>query len=399
VNVAIEHVMGEAQVAQTKDIRNIAMTATHGDEKIASLIVEAMKRVGKDGVITTEYAVGGETALYISEGMQFDRGYLSPYFVTDSDRGECVLEDCYILISEERIASMRQVIPVLEQVAREGKPLLVIAGDVEGEALSTMVVNKLRGSLACAAVRAPGSGDNRKALLEDIAVFSGGRAFTEDLGASVVQARPIDLGKARKVVITKDTISLIEGAGAPEEISARAKMIRVMAESADTGSAEKLRERLARLVGGIARIQAGGVTDEDALDQAYKIQSAMFASNAITAGWVSGGGLALLRAKKAVDRLTCQEEGENAGTRSVAYALMQPISRLVENSGRSPTQLVHQIQEQAALVNGFNAKSGKVENLDEAGVIEPARLLVQTLRIAFSHTREILLTGAWDVTP
>jgi len=173
----------------------------------------------------------------------------------------------------------------------------------------------------------------------------------------------------------------------------------VMAEGADSGSAEKLRERLARLVGGIARIQAGGVTDEDALDQAYKIQSAMYSSNAITAGWVSGGGLALIRAKKAVERLTCQEEGGNAGTRSVAYALMQPIARLVENSGRSPTQLVHQIEEEATLVNGFNARSGKVENLDEAGVVEPALLLVQALRIAFSHTREILLTGAWDLTP
>jgi len=400
VETAVDHITGEAKAIQTNDIRHIAMTAAHGDEKIASLLPEAIRRVGKDGVITSEYALGGQTVLIISEGMQLDHGYLSPHFITDADRGECVLEDCFILISEEKINSMKQFLPILEQVAKAGKPVLVIAGEVEGEALSLMVVNKMNGLLGCAAIKAPGFGENRKALLEDIAVFTGGKAFTEDLGSSIAHARLIDLGKARKAVITKDSTSLIEGSGAPQAISARARMLRGIAEGTDPSSAQKLQERLAKLVGGIATIQAGGVTDEDVREQAYRIQSAMHAyKDAVTDGWVSGGGLALLGAKQAVDRLTSEKEAENAGVRAIANALQQPISRLVENSGRSPTHILHEIQEAPTMVNGFNATSGKVENLNDVGVIEPALVLIQALRIAFSHTREILLTGAWDLTP
>jgi chaperonin GroEL len=375
-------------------VAQVGTISANSDATIGKIIAEAMDKVGKDGVITVEEAKTLETSLDVVEGMQFDRGYLSPYFVTDAERMEVVLENPVILIHEKKISSMKDLLPVLEQVARLGRPLLIVAEDVEGEALATLVVNKLRGTLQAAAVKAPGFGDRRKAMLEDIAVLTGGRAITEDLGIKLENIKLEDLGKAKKVTIDKDNTTIVEGAGTKNAIEGRVKQMRAQIE--DTTSdydREKLQERLAKLVGGVAVIKVGAATETEMKEKKARVEDAMHATKAaVEEGIVPGGGVALLRAAKGLDGLKL--EGDQAvGLQIVRRALEEPMRWIAQNAGSEGSIVVSKVRDMKQ-DEGFNAATDNYEDLVKAGVIDPAKVVRNALQNASSIASLLLTTEA-----
>jgi chaperonin GroEL len=377
-----------------KMIAQVGTISANNDETIGSIIAEAMEKVGKDGVITVEEAKSMETSLEVVEGMQFDRGYLSPYFVTDPERMEVVLENALVLIHEKKISNMKDVLPLLEQVAKLGQPLLIIAEDLEGEALATLVVNKLRGTLQVAAVKAPGYGDRRKAMLEDIAILTGGKAITEDLGLKLENLKVDDLGKAKKITIDKDNTTIVEGAGKAKDIEGRIKQLRMQVEETTSDyDREKLQERLAKLVGGVAIIKVGAATETEMKEKKARVEDAMHATKAaVEEGIVAGGGVALLRCVKAVQAV--KAEGDEAvGVSIIKRALEEPLRQIAGNSGQEGAVVVGKVREMKT-DEGFNALTEKYENLVEAGVIDPTKVVRSALQNAASIASLLLTTEA-----
>jgi chaperonin GroEL len=378
-----------------KEIAQVATIASNNDKTIGNLIAEAMEKVGKDGVITVEESKSADTVLDVVEGMQFDRGYLSPYFVTDAERMECVLEDALILIHEKKISVMKDMLPLLEQVARAGKPLLIIAEDVEGEALATLVVNKLRGTLHTAAVKAPGFGDRRKAMLEDIAILTGGKAITEDLGIKLENIKLEDLGRAKKVVVDKDNTTIVEGAGKASAIEGRIKQIRAQIEETTSDyDREKLQERLAKLAGGVAVIKVGAATETAMKEKKARVEDALNATRAaVEEGIVPGGGVALLRASKAIDRLKVEGD-EKVGAQIVKRALEEPIRQIVENAGLEGSVVVEKVKAETVPTRGFDAETMDFVDMLQAGIIDPAKVERVALENAASIASLLLTTEA-----
>jgi chaperonin GroEL len=378
-----------------KEIAQVATIASNNDKTIGNLIAEAMEKVGKDGVITVEESKSAETVLDVVEGMQFDRGYLSPYFVTDPERMECVLEDALILIHEKKISVMKDMLPLLEQVARAGKPFLIIAEDVEGEALATLVVNKLRGTLHCAAVKAPGFGDRRKAMLEDIATLTGGKAITEDLGIKLENIKLEDLGKAKKVVVDKDNTTIVEGAGKTAGIEGRIKQIRAQIEETTSDyDREKLQERLAKLAGGVAVIKVGAATETAMKEKKARVEDALNATRAaVEEGIVPGGGVALLRASTKIETLKLEGD-EKVGANIVRRALEEPIRQIVENAGLEGSVIVEKVKAEKVLNRGFDAESLEYVDMIEAGIIDPTKVERVALQNAASVASLLLTTEA-----
>jgi chaperonin GroEL len=378
-----------------KEIAQVAAIAANNDKTIGSLIAEAMEKVGKDGVITVEEAKAMETTLEVVEGMQFDRGYLSPYFVTDPERMEAVLEDALILIHEKKISVMKDMLPLLEQVARAGRPFLVIAEEVEGEALATLVVNKLRGTLACCAVKAPGFGDRRKAMLQDIATLTGGKAITEDLGIKLENIKLEDLGKAKKVVVDKDNTTIVEGAGNAKEIEGRIKQIRAQIEETTSDyDREKLQERLAKLAGGVAVIKVGAATETEMKEKKARVEDALNATRAaVEEGIVPGGGVALLRAAKGLDGLKLSGD-EATGAGIVRRALEEPIRQIVENAGHEGSVVVEKVKAGREVSYGFDAESNEYVDMLQAGIIDPTKVERIALQNAASIASLLLTTEA-----
>ncbi len=375
-------------------IAQVGTISANHDETIGRIIAEAMEKVGKDGVITVEEARSMDTSLDVVEGMQFDRGYLSPYFVTDPERMEVVLENPVILIHEKRISAMKDLLPLLELVARASRPLLIIAEDIEGEALATIVVNKLRGTLRVAAVKAPGYGDRRKAMLEDLAVLTGGKAVTEDLGVRLESLTIEYLGQAKKVTIDKDNTTIVEGAGSAASIAGRVKQLRAQVE--DTASdydREKLQERLAKLVGGVAIIKVGAATETELKEKKARVEDAMHATKAaVEEGIVPGGGVALLRASKALQRLEVVGD-EQVGVKIIARAIEEPMRWIAENAGHEGSIVVQRVR-QMNDDEGFNAQTERYENLVAAGVIDPTKVVRSALQNAASIASLLLTTEA-----
>jgi chaperonin GroEL len=399
VDKAVEAVVAELKKLSkaTKDPKEIAQVGTisaNGDETIGKIISEAMQKVGKEGVITVEEAKGLETTLETVEGMQFDRGYLSPYFVTDPERMEAVLEDPYILIHEKKISSMKDLLPLLEQVARSGKPLLIVAEEVEGEALATLVVNKLRATLNACAVKAPGFGDRRKAMLEDIATLTGGRMIAEDLGIKLESVTLKDLGRAKRVTIDKDNTTIVDGGGSKKDIEARVKQIRAQIE--DTTSdydREKLQERLAKLVGGVAVINVGAATETEMKEKKARVEDALHATRAaVEEGIVPGGGVAYLRCLPVLEKLGLSG-GEKFGVDIVRRALEEPLRWIVQNGGWEGSIVVNKVREGKDAF-GFNAQTGIYEDLLQAGVIDPTKVARFALQNASSVASLMLTTEA-----
>src|SRR5215510_13157691 len=378
-----------------KEIAQVATIAANNDKTIGDLIADAMEKVGKDGVITVEESKSADTNLDVVEGMRFDRGYLSPYFVTDPERMECVVEDAVILIHEKKISVMKDMLPLLEQVARAGKPFLVIAEDVEGEALATLVVNKLRGTLHCSAVKAPGFGDRRKAMLEDIAILTGGKAITEDLGIKLENIKLEDLGKAKKVVVDKDNTTVIDGAGSQKEIEGRIKQIRAQIEETTSDyDREKLQERLAKLAGGVAVIKVGAATETEMKEKKARVEDALNATRAaVEEGVVPGGGVALLRASKAVDRVTAEGD-EKVGALIVKRALEEPIRQIVENAGLEGSVIVEKVKAEKVATRGFDAESLEFVDMIQSGIIDPTKVERVALQNAASVAALLLTTEA-----
>jgi chaperonin GroEL len=375
-------------------IAQVGTISANLDETIGRIIAEAMEKVGKDGVITVEEARTLDTTLDIVEGMQFDRGYLSPYFVTDPERMEVVLENPVILIHEKKISSMKDLLPVLELVAHAGRPLLIIAEDLEGDALATLVVNKLRGTIKVAAVKAPGFGDRRKAMLEDLAILTGGKAVTEDLGIKLESLKLDDLGQAKKITIDKDTTTIIEGAGLPASIEGRVKQLRVQVEDSSSDyDREKLQERLAKLVGGVAVIKVGAATETEMKEKKARVEDAMHATKAaVEEGIVPGGGVALLRAAKALEALKLEGE-EQLGIAIVARAIEEPMRWIATNAGHDGAVVVQRVKDMKD-DEGFNAQTEQYENLVAAGVIDPAKVVRSALQNAASIASLLLTTEA-----
>ena len=396
---AVEAVVDNLRKTSTKVtggmIAQVGAISANNDPTIGTIIAEAMDKVGKDGVITVEEAKTLETSLEVVEGMQFDRGYLSPYFVTDQDRMEVVLENPIILIHEKKISSMKDLLPLLEQVARLSRPLLIIAEDVEGEALATLVVNKLRGTLQGAAVKAPGFGDRRKAMLEDIAILTNGKAITEDLGLKLENIRVEDLGKAKKVTIDKDNTTIIEGDGTQQAIAGRVKQIRAQIEETTSDyDREKLQERLAKLVGGVAIIQVGAATETEMKEKKARVEDAMHATKAaVEEGIVPGGGVALLRAAKALDDLKLDAD-QKLGANIVRRALEEPMRWIAQNAGFEGSIVVQRVREAKHKDEGFNAQTETYENLVKAGVIDPTKVVRAALQNAGSIASLLLTTEA-----
>jgi chaperonin GroEL len=395
VEVIVEEVKKMSRPVTGNMVAQVGTISANSDATIGKIIAEAMDKVGKDGVITVEEAKTLETSLDVVEGMQFDRGYLSAYFVTDPERMEVVLENPVILIHEKKISSMKDLLPVLEQVARLGRPLLIIAEDIEGEALATLVVNKLRGTLQAAAVKAPGFGDRRKAMLEDIAILTGGRAITEDLGIKLENIKLEDLGKAKKVTIDKDNTTIVEGGGTSSAIEGRVKQIRAQVE--DTTSdydREKLQERLAKLVGGVAVIKVGAATETEMKEKKARVEDAMHATKAaVEEGIVPGGGVALVRSAKALDKLKL--EGDQAvGLQIIRRAIEEPMRWIAMNAGQEGSIIVSKVKEQKNADEGFNAATEVYEDLVKAGVIDPAKVVRSALQNASSIASLLLTTEA-----
>ena len=377
-------------------VAQVGMISANSDLTIGTIIAEAMEKVGKDGVITVEEAKTLETSLEVVEGMQFDRGYLSAYFVTDAERMEVVLENPVILIHEKKISSMKDLLPLLEQVARSGKPFLIIAEDVEGEALATLVVNKLRGTLHTCAVKAPGFGDRRKAMLEDIAILTGGKAITEDLGIKLENIKLEDLGKAKKVVVDKDNTTIVEGAGKSSTIEGRIKQIRAQIdETTSDYDREKLQERLAKLAGGVAVIKVGAATETAMKEKKARVEDALNATRAaVEEGIVPGGGVALLRASKSIDALKKLEGDERVGALIVKRALEEPIRQIVENAGLEGSVIVEKVKAETVPTRGYDAESMEYVDMLQAGIIDPAKVERVALQNAASIASLLLTTEA-----
>ncbi len=377
-------------------IAQVGAISANNDLSIGKIIAEAMNKVGKEGVITVEESKTMETTLEVVEGMQFDRGYLSPYFVTDPDRMEAVLEEPYILIHEKKISNLKDMLPILEQVAKSGKPLLIIAEDIEGEALATLIVNKIRGTLQCAAVKAPGFGDRRKAMLEDIAILTGGKVISEDLGLKLENVSIEDLGRAKTVKIDKDNTTIIEGYGKPEDIQARIKQLRVLKEETTSDyDREKLQERLAKLVGGVAVIKVGAATESELKEKKARVEDAMHATKAaVESGIVPGGGVALLRAAKVLDELKIEDPDEKIGVEIIKRACEEPLRQIAANAGHEGAIVVEKVREKDEINFGFNAQTEVYEDLIKAGVIDPAKVTKTALQNAASIASLLLTTEA-----
>src|SRR6266566_4773901 len=396
VEVAVEEIKKLAKdVKKGPMIAQVATVSANNDTHIGNIIAEAMDKVGKDGVITVEEAKSIETTLDVVEGMQFDRGYLSPYFVTDPDRMECVLENCLVLIHEKKISTMKDLLPLLEQVAKMGRPLLIIAEEVEGEALATLVVNKLRGTLQAAAVKAPGFGDRRKAMLDDIATLTNGRSITEDLGIKLENIQIEDLGTAKKIVIDKDNTTIVEGGGKRAAIEGRVKQIRVQLEETTSDyDREKLQERLAKLVGGVAIIKVGAATETEMKEKKARVEDAMHATRAaVEEGIVPGGGVALSRCVGALDKLKVEGD-EQIGINVVKRALVEPLRQIAENSGEEGAIVLGKVNDSKDNNFGYNALTGEYEDLVKAGVLDPTKVVRTALQNAGSIAALMLTTEA-----
>ena len=405
IDKAVEHATAAiqklAKPVKGDAIAQVGTVSANGDQTIGNIIAEAMNKVGKDGVITVEESKTMDTSLEVVEGMQFDRGYLSPYFVTDPERMEAVLDNPLILINEKKISSMKDLLPLLEQVAKLGKPMLIIAEDVEGEALATLVVNKLRGTLNIAAVKAPGFGDRRKAMLEDIAILTGGKVISEDLGIKLENVKLEDLGRAKKITIDKDNTTIVEGSGKGSDIEGRVKTLRAQIE--DTSSdydREKLQERLAKLVGGVAVIKVGAATETEMKEKKARVEDAMHATRAaVEEGIVPGGGVALVRAAKALEKFEIFKDGEGdpdeqIGVNIVRRALEEPLRQIVQNAGKEGAVIVEKVRSEKNENVGFNAATETFEDLVKAGVIDPAKVTRTALQNASSIAGLMLTTEA-----
>jgi len=393
VEVAVGEIKRLSRDVKGDMIAQVGTISANTDKQVGNIIAEAMKKVGKDGVITVEESRTMETTLEVVEGMQFDRGYLSPYFITDPERMECVLEDVYILIHEKKISSMKDLLPLLEQTAKMSKPLLIIAEDVEGEALATLVVNKLRGTLQTCAVKAPGFGDRRKAMLEDIAILTGAKAITEDLGIKLENVKLEDLGRAKKVTIDKDNTTIVAGAGKASEIEGRIKQLRVQVEETTSDyDKEKLQERLAKLVGGVAVIKVGAATETELKEKKARVEDAMHATRAaVEEGIVAGGGSALLRCLPALEKLKLHDD-EAIGVNIVKRALEEPLRLIAQNAGHEGALIVGRVRESKEENFGFNAETGEFGDLVKAGVIDPAKVTRLALQNAASIVSLMLTT-------
>jgi chaperonin GroEL len=395
VEVAVEEIKKLHRDVKGDMIAQVGTISANNDKQIGGIIAEAMKKVGKDGVITVEESKTMDTTLEVVEGMQFDRGYLSPYFITDPERMECILENALILIHEKKISSMKDLLPLLEQIAKLGKPLMIIAEEVEGEALATLVVNKLRGTLQCAAVKAPGFGDRRKAMLEDIAVLTGGKAVTEDLGIKLENVKIEDLGKAKKITIDKDNTTIVEGAGKASEIEGRVKQIRQQVEITTSDyDREKLQERLAKLVGGVAVIKVGAATETELKEKKARVEDAMHATRAaVEEGIVPGGGAALLRALNALEKIKAEGD-ELVGVGIVKRALEEPARQIAHNAGFEGAVVIGKIRDSKDEHFGFNADTGEYGDMVKMGVIDPAKVTRLALQNAASIAGLMLTTEA-----
>jgi len=396
VKKAVEEIHKLSKDIKGEMIAQVGSISANNDPDIGNIIAEAMKKVGKDGVITVEEAKSIETSLEVVEGMQFDRGYLSPYFVTDPERMECVLEDCYVLLNEKKISSLKDMLPLLEQVAKTGKPFLVLAEDVEGEALATLVVNRLRGTLQGCSVKAPGFGDRRKAMLEDIAILTGGKVISEDLGIKLENVQLEDLGQAKKVTIDKDNTTIVEGAGKGEDIAGRVKQIRAQVEETSSDyDREKLQERLAKLVGGVAIIKVGAATEIELKEKKARVEDAMHATKAAAEeGIVPGGGVAFLRAIKALEKLKLEDEDQQSGVNILKRALEEPLRQIVQNAGQEGAIVVAKVAESKDPNFGYNAEKEQYEDLVAAGIIDPTMVARTALENASSIAGLLLTTEA-----
>ena len=395
VIAAVEAISAMSKPVKGSAIAQVGTISANGDSTIGNIIASAMDKVGKDGVITVEESKSLETSLDVVEGMQFDRGYLSPYFVTDPDRMECVLENAFILLNEKKVSSMKDLLPVLEQVAKQGRPLLIVAEDVEGEALATLVVNKLRGTLQVCAVKAPGFGDRRKAMLEDIAILTGGQVISEDLGIKLENIKLEDLGKAKKITIDKDNSTIVEGGGKNADISGRVGTIRRQIEETTSDyDREKLQERLAKLVGGVAVIKVGAATETELKEKKARVEDAMHATRAaVEEGIDPGGGVTMVRAAKALDALKLKDEDEQIGVNIIRRALEEPLRKIAENAGCEGAVIVERVKNDKDNF-GFNAATEKFEDLVKAGVIDPAKVARTALQNAASIASLMLTTEA-----
>jgi chaperonin GroEL len=395
VETAVEKIKELAKPVKGDMIAQVATVSANNDSTIGNIIAEAMKKVGKDGVITVEEAKAIETTLDVVEGMQFDRGYLSPYFVTDPDRMECVLENALILINEKKISTMKDLLPLLEQVAKMGRPLLIIAEDVEGEALATLVVNKLRGTLQAVAVKAPGFGDRRKAMLEDIAILTGGKSLTEDLGIKLENVHIEDLGKAKKIVIDKDNTTIVEGAGKHQALEGRVKQLRTQIdETTSDYDREKLQERLAKLVGGVAVIKVGAATETEMKEKKARVEDAMHATRAaVEEGIVPGGGVAFIRAVPALEKLKLEGD-EQIGVNIVKRSLEEPLRMIASNAGHEGAVVLGKVKESKDSNYGFNAATDDYTDMISAGILDPAKVTRTALQNAASISALMLTTEA-----
>jgi chaperonin GroEL len=399
IDKAVERVVAElksisVETAGKKEIAQVGTISANSDEEIGNLIADAMEKVGKDGVITVEEAKGLETTLETVEGMQFDRGYLSPYFVTDPERMEAVLEDAMILIHDKKISSMKDLLPVLEKVAQMGRPLLIVSEDVEGEALATLVVNKLRGTLKVCAVKAPGFGDRRKAMLQDIAVLTGGQVISEEVGFKLENAVLSDLGRAKRIVVDKDNTTLVDGGGETDAIQGKIKEIKsAIDKSTSDYDREKLQERLAKLAGGVAVINVGAATETEMKEKKARVEDALHATRAaVEEGIVPGGGVALLRAQKALDGLKLDDHDEQVGISIVRRALEEPIRQIANNAGVEGSIVVAKVRESDSPSYGYNARTDEYEDLVQSGVIDPTKVTRTALQNAASIAGLLLTT-------
>jgi chaperonin GroEL len=382
--------------AGKKEIAQVGSISANNDKEIGDLIAEAMEKVGKDGVITVEEAKGLETTLETVDGMQFDRGYLSPYFVTDPEKMESVLEDAYILIHDKKISSMKDLLPILEKVAQMGKPMLIIAEDVEGEALATLVVNKLRGTLRISAVKAPGFGDRRKAMLQDVAVLTGGQVISEEVGFKLENAVVSDLGRAKRIVVDKDNTTLIDGAGEDDKIQGRVKEIKTAIDKSTSDyDKEKLQERLAKLAGGVAVINVGAATESEMKEKKARVEDALHATRAaVEEGIVPGGGVAFIRAQKALKGLKLEDSDEQTGVEIVRRAIEEPMRMIVQNAGGEGSIIVEKVRNAKEANFGYNALTDTYEDLVQAGVIDPTKVTRFALQNAASIAGLLLTTEA-----
>ncbi len=396
VDVVVQALQKQSRsVKDPKEISQVATISANGDGTIGEIIADAMEKVGKDGTITVEEAKSIETSLDVVEGMQFDKGYLSPYFVTDPEAMQAVLEDCYVLIHEKKISSLKDLLPLLEKVAKAGKPLMIIAEDVEGEALATLVVNKLRGILQCAAVKAPGFGDRRKAMLEDIAILTGGKCISEDLGIKLENVQINDLGRAKRITVEKETTTIVEGAGKTKEIEARIQQIRRQIEETTSDyDREKLQERLAKLAGGVAVINVGAATETEMKEKKARVEDALHATRAaVEEGIVAGGGVALLRAVSNLKKVETADEDEAIGVQIVARALEEPVRQLARNAGKEGSIVVQKILEGKGS-EGYDVAADKYCDLVKAGIIDPTKVTRTALQNAASIAGLLLTTEA-----